>query len=87
MSAWQTLKKLVFDSLTDPNDAYDIINLAAGCAFACGIVLEITDFAHHWHDPAYRWSVVEFMKAVGIGVAALGAAIRLRDGLPAGKSA
>ena len=73
------------DLLTDPADAYDIVNVLAGVGFCVGLGLQVADYARHWYDAQPPlFSMWDFMKALGAGVAALAFAIRLRDGLPQG---
>ena len=74
--------------LTGPDDrTYNAVELLAVVSFACGILLSITDFVLSWVMPeadVVHFNALSYFGGVSAGIAAVGAAIRIRDGITSG---
>jgi len=73
--------KILHDLLTGPdNQTHELVNWAAMLGYLTGIGLSIAHYAEHG-----VFDVQGFMTGFGIGIAALGVALRARDGVPLSK--
>lgn len=72
------MKKIFQDIMTGPDgQTHDLINWAALLGFLIGLGLSIANYAQH-----SVFDMQNFMTGLGIGIGALGLAIRARDGVP-----
>jgi len=72
------MSKIFLDIMTGPDGStHDPVNWAAFLGFLTGTGLSIAHYAQHG-----VFDVQAYMTGFGIGIAALGIAIRARDGVP-----